>query len=187
MATQAELTVTAPFAGVVVAIPHAPEERVRAGAPVLILEAMKMEHEVLAEAGGVVRRVEVAVGQAVQEGQALLSLAPDSEALAAGDGAAPASREPAGVRSDLRAVRERHAVGLDAARPEAVAGRHEQGRRTARENLADLVDEGTFVEYGPLLFAAQEARRERAELIARTPADGLVAGVGDVEGASAVV
>ena len=79
-------------------------------------------------------------------------------------------------------MRERHALGLDAARPEAVARRRERGRRTARENLAELVDEGTFVEYGPLLFAAQERRRSREELIARTPADGLVAGVGDVDG-----
>ncbi|MFI5037917.1 MAG: acyl-CoA carboxylase subunit beta, partial [Solirubrobacterales bacterium] len=66
--------------------------------------------------------------------------------------------------------------------PDAVARRRERGRRTARENLSDLVDEGTFVEYGPLLFAAQERRRTREELITRTPADGLVAGVGDVEG-----
>ena len=72
--------------------------------------------------------------------------------------------------------------GLDAARPEAVAQRRERGRRTARENLAELVDAGTFVEYGPLLFAAQERRRSREELIARTPADGLVAGVGEVDG-----
>jgi acetyl-CoA carboxylase carboxyltransferase component len=73
-------------------------------------------------------------------------------------------------------------VGLDAARPDAVARRHELGRRTARENLADLIDEGTFVEYGPLLFAAQERRRSREELIARTPADGLVGGIGNVDG-----
>ena len=66
--------------------------------------------------------------------------------------------------------------------PEAVARRHERGRRTARENLADLLDEGSFVEYGPLLFAAQERRRSREELIARTPADGLVGGVGEVDG-----
>jgi acetyl-CoA carboxylase carboxyltransferase component len=79
-------------------------------------------------------------------------------------------------------VHERHEIGLDAARPEAVARRHEHGRRTARENLADLLDEGSFVEYGPLLFAAQEQRRSREELIARTPADGLVAGVGEVDG-----
>jgi acetyl-CoA carboxylase carboxyltransferase component len=90
-------------------------------------------------------------------------------------------------REDLRAVRERHALGLDAARPQAVAKRHAAGGRTARENLADLLDEGTFVEYGPLLFAAQERRRPREELVARTPADGLVAGVGKVEGQLCVV
>jgi len=84
-------------------------------------------------------------------------------------------------------VIERHAIGLDAARPDAVAKRHELGRRTARENLAELVDEGTFVEYGPLIFAAQEARRDKDELIRRTPADGLVAGVGEIDGRPAVV
>src|SRR6202049_2743203 len=68
------------------------------------------------------------------------------------------------------------------ARPDAVARRRERGRRTARENISQLVDDGTFVEYGPLLFAAQESRRSREELMARTPADGLVAGVGDVDG-----
>src|SRR5262249_5237566 len=83
---------------------------------------------------------------------------------------------------DRRAVHERHEIGLDAARPEAVERRHEQGGRTARENLADLLDEDTFVEYGPLLFAAQERRRPREELIERTPADGLVGGIGEIEG-----
>jgi acetyl-CoA carboxylase carboxyltransferase component len=87
-----------------------------------------------------------------------------------------------GERADVRAVRERHALGQDAARPEAVAKRHEQGRRTTRENLHELLDEGTFVEYRPLVFAAQERRRPREELIERTPADGLVAGVGDLQG-----
>jgi acetyl-CoA carboxylase carboxyltransferase component len=84
-------------------------------------------------------------------------------------------------------VLDRHALGRDAARPEAVAQRRERGRRTARENLDDLVDQGSFVEYGPLLFAAQERRRDREELIARTPADGLVAGVGKIDGSPAVV
>jgi acetyl-CoA carboxylase carboxyltransferase component len=87
-----------------------------------------------------------------------------------------------GERADLKAVRERHEIGLDAARVQAVAKRHERGRRTARENLAELVDDGSFVEYGPLLFAAQERRRSREELIARTPADGLVGGIGEIDG-----
>ena len=79
-------------------------------------------------------------------------------------------------------MRDRHEVGLDASRPEAVQRRHSTGKRTARENLADLVDDGSFVEYGPLLFAAQERRRSREELIARTPADGLVGGIGEIDG-----
>jgi acetyl-CoA carboxylase carboxyltransferase component len=186
VAQPSEQDVRAPFAGVVVAIPHGPEEEVRAGAPLLVLEAMKMEHEVVAASAGVVRRVEVAVGDAVEEGQLVAVLAPSSEDGAGGAPAGPAEEDD-GERSDLQAVRERHELGLDAARAEAVARRREQGRRTARENLADLVDEGTFVEYGPLLFAAQERRRTREELIRRTPADGLVAGVGEVDGRRCVV
>jgi acetyl-CoA carboxylase carboxyltransferase component len=177
---QGEHAVTAPFAGVVVAIPHAREEHVGAGSAVAVLEAMKMEHEVLADVDGVVSSLAVAIGDAVQEGQLLLTLEPSV-------GAGPAvtsAQQPraAGERADVRAVRERHELGLDAARPEAVAKRRERGRRTARENLADLLDADTFVEYGPLLFAAQERRRSREELIARTPADGLVGGVGDLDG-----
>ncbi len=189
MASSTEHAVTAPFAGVVVAIPHAREEQVGADSAVVVLEAMKMEHEVLAEVDGVVRALAVAVGDAVQEGQLLLTLASSAERELGGDGAgggASAARAPeqpaGGERADLRAVRERHELGLDAARPDAVARRRERGRRTARENLADLLDADTFVEYGPLLFAAQERRRSREELIARTPADGLVGGVGRVKG-----
>jgi acetyl-CoA carboxylase carboxyltransferase component len=177
--------VTAPFAGVVVSIPHGPDEHVGAGTPVVVLEAMKMEHEVLASGAGVVQSIEVSVGQAVDEGQVLVLLAAASAAVA-GDAMAQrvdgATSESSAERADLAAVRARHAVGLDAARPEAVARRRELGRRTARENLADLLDADSFVEYGPLLFAAQEARRSRDELIRRTPADGLVGGVGEVEG-----
>jgi len=173
--------VTAPFAGVVVSLAYEAEQLVGAGTALLVLEAMKMEHEVLAETGGVVRRIEVAVGDAVEEGQTLLLMSVTGEAQA--DAAVRTGEAGAnGFRADLDAVRERHAIGLDAARPEAVARRRRRGRRTARENLSELVDEGTYVEYGPLLFAAQESRRTREELIERTPADGLVAGVGEIDG-----
>src|ERR1700722_18166016 len=71
MASAAEHSVTAPFAGVVVAIPRELRERVGADTPLVVLEAMKMEHEVLALVGGVVASLEVAVGDAVEEGQLL--------------------------------------------------------------------------------------------------------------------
>jgi acetyl-CoA carboxylase carboxyltransferase component len=77
---------------------------------------------------------------------------------------------------------ERRALTSDAARPEAVERRHAAGGRTARENIDDLVDPGSYVEYGGLAIAAQRARRETRELLERTPADGLVAGVGRVNG-----
>ena len=85
-------------------------------------------------------------------------------------------------RPELAELRARKRLLADEARPEAVAKRHADGRRTARENLADLVDEGSFVEYGGLAIAAQRARRDADELIARTPADGLIAGTARVNG-----
>ena len=187
MPDAAEVSVTAPFAGVVVSVAHGADQPVRAGAPLLVLEAMKMEHEVLAETAGVVRSVAVTVGDAVEEGQLLLLMDENDEQGATSDGAEPHAAQGTGdFRADLEAVRERHAIGLDPARAEAVARRHERGRRTARENLAQLVDEGSYVEYGPLLFAAQEQRRPREELIARTPADGLIAGVAEIDGRACV-
>jgi acetyl-CoA carboxylase carboxyltransferase component len=173
----------APFAGTVIAIAHQPDEPVPAGAAVIVLEAMKMEHEVIADAAGVVRSIEVALGDTVEEGQRLAVLAEGEPS----DDRTSEPQEPEGPREDLEAVVQRHAIGLDDARPDAVAKRRARGRRTARENLANLIDPGTFVEYGPLIFAAQERRRPRQELIERTPADGLVAGVGDIEGRPTVV
>ncbi len=85
-------------------------------------------------------------------------------------------------REDLRELRERAALLADAARPEAVERRHVAGGRTARENLADLIDPGSFVEYGRFAIAAQRTRRPLEELIARTPADGLLAGTAKING-----
>jgi acetyl-CoA carboxylase carboxyltransferase component len=86
------------------------------------------------------------------------------------------------IRPDLLEVLARRALTEDAARPEAVGKRHAAGGRTARENIADLVDKGSFVEYGRFVTAAQEQRRGLEDLLARTPADGLVGGVARVNG-----
>ncbi|HMH46889.1 MAG TPA: acetyl-CoA carboxylase biotin carboxyl carrier protein subunit, partial [Solirubrobacteraceae bacterium] len=82
MSSSPDIAVTAPFAGVVVSLAYEAEQLVGAGTAVLVLEAMKMEHEVLAETGGVVRRIEVAVGDAVEEGQTLLVMSVTGEAQA---------------------------------------------------------------------------------------------------------
>jgi methylmalonyl-CoA carboxyltransferase 12S subunit len=85
-------------------------------------------------------------------------------------------------RDDLAELRRRAALTRDEARPEAVRRRHEGGGRTARENLDDLVDPGSFVEYGRFAIAAQRGRRELEELIARTPGDGLLGGTARING-----
>ena len=86
-------------------------------------------------------------------------------------------------REDLKEVHDRHALTLDAARPEAVARRRKTRQRTARENIEDICDPGTFVEYGPLVIAAQRRRRTLDDLIKNTPADGMVVGLGSINGA----
>src|SRR5688572_6592336 len=92
----------------------------------------------------------------------------------------PREQEGDTGREDLAEVLERRALVEDASRPDAVEKRHGGGARTARENVADLVDGGSFVEYGGLAIAAQRQRRELRELLERTPADGLVAGTARV-------
>jgi len=180
----AEAQILAPFTATVVEVVRRPGQPVTAGQPVLVLEAMKMEHEIVAQDGGRIQSVEVQPGQTVREGELLAVLEP-----AAHDGPEPDHIPPADAetRDDLQAVLDRHALTRDEARPEAIRKRHDQGRRTARENVADLIDDGSLVEYGPLMFAAQERRRDKDELIRRTPADGLVAGSARIDGHESIV
>lgn len=86
------------------------------------------------------------------------------------------------ARADLAELRRRRALTEDAARADAVQRRHAAGGRTARENIADLIDPGSFVEYGRFAVAAQRMRREVTELIERTPADGLIGGTARING-----
>ena len=173
--------VRSPLAGTVVSVDAGPGDPVAAGASLVVLESMKMEHVVAAEVAGVVAAVRTSVGATVAPGDVLVEV---DEAAAASTEVAAAEAAPAagGSRADLAEVLGRHQGVLDAARPDAVARRRRTGQRTARENVEDLVDRGTFVEYGPLLIAAQRRRRSVEELVHATPADGLVAGIGRVDG-----
>ncbi len=174
--------VVSPLAGTVARIERTAGAAVAASTTVLVVESMKMEYAIEAGVAGTVAEVRVAEGDAVKAGD-LLAVVRAGEAGDGAEAAAAAAPPPdRAARADLADVVERHAVGLDPARPDAVARRRATGQRTARENVDDLVDAGTFVEFGPLAIAAQRRRRPVDDLIARTPADGLVAGVGTVDG-----
>jgi acetyl-CoA carboxylase carboxyltransferase component len=169
------------MAGTVVEVIGGPGDTVQAGRPVVILESMKMEHEVPATSTGTIRRVAVSPGDTVAPGDQLVII----EEGPAGESAAPPVEIASArhVRADLAEVLDRHQLVLDEARPDAVARRRVHGHRTARENLADLCDPGTFVEYGSLAVAAQQDRRAVDDLRRNTPADGLIGGTAHVNGA----
>ena len=178
-------TVIAPLQGVVVEILATTGTPVAAGTALVVIEAMKMEHVLHAEQSGFIDEVAVEVGDVVAAGSALLYVR-----AASIDDAGPADEgkhDPDALRPDLAEVIARHQIGLDEGRPVAVASRHAAGRRTARENILDLCDPGSFVEYGALVIAAQRSRRPVADLIQRTPADGLVAGTATIDGRAAAV
>ncbi len=173
--------VCAPMQGTIVSVEVAEGQTVRKGQALLVMEAMKMEHVIAAAQSGIVKALAVAKGDAVYEGHALLFVEP-----AAVEGElrqAHAQLDLDAIRPDLAEVLARHAYGSDDKRPDAVQKRHDKGQRTARENVADLCDPGSFVEYGALVIAAQRRRRPLQELIERTPADGLVGGIGRINGA----
>lgn len=164
----------APMAGTVVEV--TPEG--------VVLEAMKMQHVIAAPAGAGPVRFLVTPGQVVGRGDPVFACAPGAPGTP-DQSAAEAVLDSS--RGDLDEVAGRHLLTRDEGRPEAVAKRHRRQRRTARENIADLVDPGSFVEYGALAVAAQRSRRSEEDLIVNTPADGLVAGLATIAGSEVAV
>ena len=158
----------------------------------VILEAMKMEHEIRATSAGRVKGLNFSVGDLVNQNELLLqtelveyiSKEPEPQTNVNPVLAADAAPLTAAIRPDLQRVIDRYAHTLDANRPEAIDKRHATGMRSARENIADLCDEsghpGSFIEYGALAIAAQTRRRALDDLMANTPADGMVTGIGSI-------
>jgi acetyl-CoA carboxylase carboxyltransferase component len=179
-APENSIPVRAPMQGTIVSVAVREGHMVGAGDDVLVMEAMKMEHVIRASVGGLVRSIAVAPGDTVFAGHALAFI--EEMALEGTTRDAGEDIDLDALRPDLAEVAARQAKTRDAARPGAVARRRKTGQRTARENILDLCDEGSFVEYGSLVMAARRQRNTIEELIDTTPADGLVMGVGRVNG-----
>jgi acetyl-CoA carboxylase carboxyltransferase component len=179
---------TSPLIGTIVTVEVAVGEFVTIEQPIAIVESMKMEHLVVAPVDGVIKSIWASPGDVVQVGTVIAEI----------DSSIPATRESAeqpddapseaaipvsgAIRGDLAAVIERHDHTSDEARADAVARRRSRGFNTARENIARLVDPGTFQEYWPLVVAQQHSRRSMDELRRDTPGDGLIAGTAMING-----
>lgn len=181
--------VGSPLQGTVVRVAVEAGTTVREGQTLVLIESMKMEHAVPSPVDGIVADVAILVGATVAPGEVLARVMPATAVPPApephateGQPEAVGSGQGADLPPELLELRQRRSLLEDAARPDAVARRHAQGRRTARQNVADLCDPGSFEEYGGFVVAAQRARRSADELLRRTVADGLVAGIGQVGG-----
>ena len=170
-----------PVHGSVIGIEVVVGQAVAAGQTLLLLEAMKMEVPLQAPFSGIVRSIATAVGDVVGEGNLLVELEPGAAPVTAA--AATPPPDPHVPRADLQRLLDRRALLDDASRPEALARRHALGARSARENLADLLDEGSLLEYGAFAVAAQRSRRSVDDLQRHTPADGLITATGSVNAA----
>src|SRR4051812_22037496 len=172
--------------GTIVALHVAAGDTIQLHQPLLVIESMKMEHVITSDHAGVVDQVGVDVGGTVHAGDLLVAIV-EGKAAPVVAAATSTGVDLDGVRADLAEVVERHGLGYDEQRPDAVDRRRRTGQRTTRENVYDLVDPDSFIEYGPMVIAAQRRRRELDDLIRRTPADGLVAGIGTVNGYRTIV
>jgi len=172
------VAVPAPLQGTIVSIGVEEGDLVRPGQQIAVLESMKMEHLVTAPHGGTVTRVVAEAGVTLMQDEAILYLEPAE--IDAHDVTEEEDVDLDHIRPDLAELIERHAITLDENRPASVERRRKTNQRTARENIAQLVDEGSFVEYGSLAIAAQRRRRAVDDLIRNTPADGLISGVATV-------
>jgi acetyl/propionyl-CoA carboxylase alpha subunit/acetyl-CoA carboxylase carboxyltransferase component len=179
-APEGTVAVPAPMQGTIVSLSVKEGDAVAAGQPLLIMDAMKMQHEIKSPARGYVRRIAVEAGETIYEGAPLLFV---EEADVEVKGAAVEEKiDLDHIRPDLAEYFERRAMTLDDKRPESVARRRKTNQRTARQNLDDLLDPGSFIEWGAFAIASQRTRRTIDDLVERTPADGLITGIGRVNG-----
>ena len=173
-------SVRSPLQGTVVSIEVSVGQEVQAGQLLAVMESMKMQHEIRAHMSGSISAINVGPGDTLWENHALMII--EEHEVIGGLIEGESSIDLDFIRPDLEEILTRRAAALDANREEAVSKRHARLLRTVQENVDDLFDTGTFLEYGPLVLANQFSRRSLDELIAKTPRDGMITGIGSVNG-----
>ena len=171
--------VRAPMQGTVLSHEAEPGQEIAPGQVLFIMEAMKMEHEIRSDIGGVLRDLRAAVGDAVWAGH-VLALIEERDVEVSSD-EQEVEIDLDAIRPDLAQVLERHRATLDEARPDAVQKRRNTKQRTARENIDQLCDEGSFVEHGQLVLTPGTGLA-KDEIIRKFPTDGMITGVGSING-----
>jgi acetyl/propionyl-CoA carboxylase alpha subunit/acetyl-CoA carboxylase carboxyltransferase component len=175
--------VPAPMQGTIVGIKVSVGQAVRKGEPVALMEALKMEHLVHAPLSGFVREIALQIGDVVFEDTPILFIEPAE--VEGGAYAGEATLDPDFIRPDLAEVLHLRQLTTDEARARPNARRHLANKRTTRENIADLCDDDSFVEYGAIVTSGRlrtDTFEEIEQRLVKTAADGMVMGIGRVNG-----
>ena len=175
------LSIEAPLVGSVVSVDVDVGDKVAKGDTLLVLEVMKVQTNISAPQAGVVRSIHVQTSQPVEKGAVLIELTDPAAENDSADIAVPDSDTTLGYGEEAaHDFQQRRNKALDDARPAAVAAQHKKGYFTARENLANLCDSDSFIEYGQLAVAAQRQRKSFEELQTDTAADGIITGIAKI-------
>ena len=171
--------VVSPMDAVIVSFQASNGDAIHQDDVICILEAMKVQTQIVSPAAGKVSGIALEPGALVKAGDPLAFIVPGEKGESVGKQVAAAASSNAAMDHAAAML----ANTLDENRPEAVQKRHQKGYRTARENLADLCDAGSFNEYGQLAIAAQRQRRSVEDLRENTPGDGIITGTATINSA----
>jgi len=177
-AAEAPLEIAAPSDGVVVSVDVSEGSKIRTDGPIAVMEAMGLRHVIKTDRSGTIETVCVSDGDSLVKGDPIVLLTESQVDEAADETAVEFDLDY--IRPDLAELNERRFYLHDAFRPEKIEKRHARGQRSARENIDQLLDPGSFKEYGGLVTARSWQKQQW--LRETTPADGLIMGIGSVNG-----
>jgi len=172
-----EYSIVSPMAAVLVSVDVIAGQSVDKNHIIAVIESMKMQTAITASVAGLITDIKVSAGQTIQEGQLICKVVESSQSINVLDTQEPISDS---VENALDQLNQQLAASLDSGRKKSIDKRHAKGYRTARENLRQLCDEGSFVEYGQLAVAAQRDRMSSEKLKAETAADGVITGLATI-------
>jgi len=172
-----EQSIVSPMAAALVSVDVIAGQSVDKNHIIAVIESMKMQTAITASVAGLITDINVSAGQTIQEGQLICKIVQSSQSSDVVDTQQPISDSGENALDQLN---QQLASSLDGGRKKSVDKRHAKGYRTARENLRQLCDEGSFVEYGQLAVAAQRDRMSSEKLKAETAADGVITGLATI-------
>ena len=176
--TNGQVEIVTPARGTIVSVDVEVDDEVGTGRPIAVMEAMGLRHVIKPDRSGIVQAICVAAGALVNKGDPVILLL-EAEVHGAVVEAAE-EIDPDYIRGDLAELSERRSYIYDSFRQEKVRRRHARGQRSARENIDQLLDPETFKEFGGLVTAWSWQKQQW--LRETTPADGLIMGIGSVNG-----